>query len=604
MPAVVEMKTFADFGITGIDLSVDAPNQQYTTCPKCSDTRSKRDAKCLTVWTKEGTWSCNHCGFGKGLSLKASGRPYKTIGFKPMHEEDARLEDLSQLATPEVAEFFKKRGLDFALAVANGVRITSRFFPQSGKKKVAIAFPFTYDGEVINYKFRSLDKEFLKVKDADIPMYNLDAIGDCEYVVITEGELDALSFNQVGITAISMPDGAPSQLSKNLEKKMAPLERSKFLFEHCDRIYVAVDNDTAGLALREEIIARIGIERCWIVSFPAGCKDANDVLRLHGERELSLCWQRARPATLSGQTLLGDLEAEFMEMADHDPPVGAETHWRRFNEHFTLHGGEVTVVTGVPLSGKSTFVDNIVMATALNNDWKWCVFSPEHDTLYHVRRLSEIFVGKPFDRNRNGAMSHEDARAAFRFVDEHTVWIGSDKEPNTLKFLLDNASDAVIRHGARGIVLDPYNYIDHAKDSRTAETDYVATFMRALVRFAQSHDVHVILVAHPRKVDRRHDGDYDQISLYSISGSAHFFNMTTNGIVLMREGLLTLPPHEQKTIVSIDKVKYATTGRTGRLEMFYDASCSRFVENRDDMAMVRDIGWKFDMTDPTGAPLA
>jgi twinkle protein len=247
-------------------------------------------------------------------------------------------------------------------------------------------------------------------------------------------------------------------------------------------------------------------------------------------------------------------------------------------------------------------VDNIMVNVAVRNDWKWAVFSPEHDVLYHVQRLAEIYVGSPFYTTQVGAMTQGDMEAARMFIDEHFLWIGDDETEATMPTLLRLIEDAVMRHKCTGVVIDPWNYIVNTQDSRMSETNQVAVILRELVRFARRTECHIVLVAHPRKVDRRSDGDYEDISLYSISGSAHFFNMVQNGIVLMRKGLLTLPPEQQTTIVRVDKVKYKYVGRTGQVEMFFDNFSSRFVEDKSSIS--RNLTNIFpEHTDNQGAPV-
>lgn len=63
------------------------------------------------------------------------------------------------------------------------------------------------------------------------------------------------------------------------------------------------------------------------------------------------------------------------------------------------------------------------------------------------------------------------------------------------------------------------------------ETEYVSQMLTKIKRFAQYHEVHVWLVAHPRQLQNWRG---EAPNLYDISGSAHFINKADNGIIVHR----------------------------------------------------------------------
>ena len=94
-------------------------------------------------------------------------------------------------------------------------------------------------------------------------------------MIITEGEIDALSFIQAGFdNVLSVPNGA----NNNLEY----LDNYVELFKSIEKIYIATDQDTKGIELRDELVRRFGADRCYIVSFK-DCKDANEYLLKYGD---------------------------------------------------------------------------------------------------------------------------------------------------------------------------------------------------------------------------------------------------------------------------------------------------------------------------------
>ena len=89
----------------------------------------------------------------------------------------------------------------------------------------------------------------------------------------------------------------------------------------------------------------------------------------------------------------------------------------------------------------------------------------------------------------------------------------------------------VCRYGIRGLLVDPYNELDHQRPSHMSETEYVSQMLTKVKRFAQHHDVHVWFVAHPRQL---RDWKGQPPTMYDISGSAHFINKADNGLVIHR----------------------------------------------------------------------
>jgi twinkle protein len=115
-----------------------------------------------------------------------------------------------------------------------------------------------------------------------------------------EGELDKLSLEEAGFTSvISVPSGAlpprrapsataassgapapaaPLEPDARLDTKLAFLRRAWPVLKDTERILLATDGDAPGAALAEELARRLGRGRCWLLRWPAGCKDANDML--------------------------------------------------------------------------------------------------------------------------------------------------------------------------------------------------------------------------------------------------------------------------------------------------------------------------------------
>ena len=92
-------------------------------------------------------------------------------------------------------------------------------------------------------------------------------------------------------------------------------------------------------------------------------------------------------------------------------------------------------------------------------------------------------------------------------------------------------SPFLFSYGIRGLVIDPYNELDHQRHSSMSETEYVSQMLTKIKRFAQHNDVHVWFVAHPKQLQ---GWKGEAPNLYDISGSAHFVNKADCGVVVHR----------------------------------------------------------------------
>lgn len=250
---------------------------------------------------------------------------------------------------PALLQWFAKRGISAATIQRNRVWAVRNYIPALGAEVDCIAFPYFRDGETVNIKFRALaEKAFALVRGAEMIFYGLDDIAGVNSAIIVEGELDKLALEEAGIrNVISVPSGAPPKAQAGEPDP----EDAKFSYlaacaEHLDRlnrIILAVDNDDPGLALAEELARRFGKERCWRVRWPDSgdvrCKDANDVLLIHGADVLRECIDHAEPYPITGLHNVFDYFNETIALYRDGCNRGLSTGWRSLDECMTIRPG-------------------------------------------------------------------------------------------------------------------------------------------------------------------------------------------------------------------------------------------------------------------------
>jgi twinkle protein len=553
-------------------------------CPQCSHTRKNRKDPCMTITIDAdgAVWNCHHCGWNGGVSDAVDWRSRPRPRPAPVRPTRQPGEP-----TPEVLRWFASRGISEAVLRRNRVGFeVGVWFAQLGGKADAIAFPYFRDGELVNVKFRALDqKAFGQVKDAEKILFGLDDIADEKAAIIVEGELDKLALEEAGFpNAISVPDGAPKQVKAGdpdpADAKFSYLANCAEYLNRLERIILAVDDDGPGRALEEELARRLGKERCWRVRWPCSsdvqCKDANDVLLTHDAKALRECIETAAPYPIAGLHSPLDFVDETFSLYRDGRKRGLSTGWSSLDQFMTIRPGELSVVTGIPNSGKSEFVDALMVNLAHQCGWRFAVCSFENPPEEHIAKLVEKHLGAPFWDGPTWRMSERELQRAIDWVADHFVLIRADDEAPTIDWILEKARVAVMRYGCRGLVIDPYNELEHRRPSNMTETEYVSQLLGKVKRFAQLYGVHVWFVAHPAKMQRE-GGKLPAPTLYDISGSANWANKADLGVVVHRPDPIGKPI---ETEIYIRKVRFKAVGEIGAVSLRYDRATGRYADSQ------------------------
>jgi len=549
-----------------IEVPAGATGQIRTTCPQCSPERRKAKEKCLAVDTSKGVFFCHHCGWAGGLKGESPDE-IRRVYKKPKYSKPSEL-------PPEIIRWFQKRGISESILTANQIG----YGPSFGKKP-GIQFPYRKDGRVVNVKHRSLDKQFRQEKGAEKCLYRVDEISKLKgnTLVISEGEVDALSIQAVGIDMVcSIPDGAPSADAKSYTSKFDFLKSAEPIFDHYRNMILCMDADAPGRVAEREIARRLGVEKCFRVEYPAGSKDANDVLVRHGKEALKTVIGNAKPYPVDGLYSPSDYADDVLILYEHGENRGLPTGWKSLDPLYSVKPGEMTVITGIPGSGKS----NLVEALAVNltaHDWRFVFFSPENWPVErHLQSLLEKVKKAPFRKHghKNERMSVVDVKDGLAIMDGRFFFIVPKESPLSVDVILEKARVAIFRHGVRGVIIDPWNEIEHAYEGLT-EAQYLSRELSKIRRFARMNQVHVWVVAHPRNLIKDKDGNYRPPTMYEISGGAHWRNKADNGICIHRPDYSV-----DLTEVYIQKIRFREVGKIGQATLRYCRDSGEYLDPR------------------------
>ena len=516
-------------------------------CPVCSDTRkpANKKAKCASYDWERGLGTCHNCNKSFQLhTYKRKGKAEK-VYVKPEVKADP---ERPEFVSDKVIEWFSTRGISPQTLIDLKVSEGPEWMPQTGKTENVIKFNYFMGGELTNVKYRDGRKNFKLYKGAEKVFYNIDSTVGYEYCVIVEGEMDVLALYEAGITnAISVPNGATLN-TNNLDY----LDSCIDYFEDKEKIILAVDSDEAGQALQTELIRRLGSEVCHITTFE-DCKDANEYLLKYGKEKLTSRITGAKPVPLENVTTFRDIEDEVTDFVKNGFKPGFQIGLQNFDDIFSTYTGQFITVTGIPSSGKSDFVDQMVVGYNANYGWKTAFASPENVPTYlHAHKLMrKTWQGMPSSKDIHGDKWNRVAN----HVNDNYFFI--DMERYTLESVLRKGAELVKRKGIKCLVIDPFNKVRDV-DCKTEDVNrYTMEYLTKIETFAKKYDVLVFVVAHPTKMYKDKDGKMEEPTMYNIKGGGEWYDASYHGILVHRN-------YEEKTVkAKILKVKFQNLGENG-----------------------------------------
>ena len=513
-------------------------------CPLCSHLRKpeNRKKKCASLDWERGLGTCHNCNKTfqlhtyqrKGGSDIEYKRPtYDTKTHKPVQSK--------------VLKWFESRGISKKTVEDLNISEGPEYMPQTGKEENTIKFNYMIGDQLINIKYRDARKNFKLYKGAEKIFYNINSIVGYNSCVIVEGEMDVCAIHEAGISnVISVPNGATLN-TNNLDY----LDNCIDYFADKEKVIIAVDNDAAGIALKQELIRRLGSEVCYTVDYQEH-KDANEVLMESPEKLKSII-EKASPVPLENVTTFKDLEDELQDFVRNGFKPGFQIGINNFDSIFSTYTGQFITVTGIPSSGKSDFVDQMVIGYNIGYDWKIGFASPENAPTYlHAHKIMrKIWGGMP---NQND-IDTERWQEISNHINNNYYFI--DLEVPSLEAVLRKGAELVKRKGIKCLVIDPFNKIRDTDANSMDVNTYTLEYLTKIEQFAKRYDVLVIIVAHPTKMYKDSSGKIEEPTMYNIKGGGEWYDASYHGLLVHRD-------YENKTTkVKVLKVKFQNLGENG-----------------------------------------
>ena len=543
-------------------------------CPLCSSDRQPKNqkAKCASYDWERGLGTCHNCDTSfqlhtyqrKGASERVYVRPDSPDQFKEV--------------STNVETWFGTRGISKQTLQELQVTEGKEWMPQTSKTENTIQFNYFMGDQLINVKYRDGRKNFKLYKGAEKVFYNINSIVGYDECVIVEGEMDVLALHEVGIkNVISVPNGATLN-SNNLDY----LDNCIDYFEDKTKVILAVDADEPGQALKHEFIRRLGAEVCYTVDF-ANCKDANDYLIEHSADMLRSAIHAAKQVPLEGVSTLYDIQDELKDFVKNGFKPGFQVGLKNFDKIFSTYTGQFITVTGIPSSGKSDFVDQMVVGYNNTYGWKTAFASPENQPTYlHAHKL----MRKTWqDMPGVGDIGSDKWDQVTETVNNNYFFIDMDRY--TLESVLRKGAELVKRKGIKCLVIDPFNKIRDV-DCKTEDVNrYTMEYLTKIEMFAKKYDVLVFIVAHPTKMYKGSDGKIEEPTMYNIKGGGEWYDASYHGLLVHRDY------DARTTKVKVLKVKFQNLGENGAESYFtWEPRSGSFIPNEPITAEVDGLPWE------------
>ena len=351
-----------------------------------------------------------------------------------------------------------------------------------------MVFPYLREGELINTKYISIHRDDGKKRvrqqsGAEPCLFGWDVIEKKHAikrkVALTEGEIDCMTLNQCGIPALSIPNGGGGG------KKQDWVENDYDRLMAFDVIYLCLDDDEVGKAAEEEIISRLGSERCRVVRLPM--KDANECL-MHGIVNFAAYFNKALsldPDELKSADYFTDRVMDRFYPAS-GTYLGMRTPWKGANINLMFRRPELILWFGYSGCGKSVILNQVALQGMMDGE-KFCIASmemPPHVTLW---RLVKQITGL-------AEPSKAQVNAVMQWLSDK-LWLFNLVGTAKCDRLFEVFRYARCRYGIKNFVIDSLTKMDIREDDYSGQKSFAVS----CVDFTHRHDATIHLVAHSRK---------------------------------------------------------------------------------------------------------
>jgi twinkle protein len=425
-------------------------------------------------------------------------------------------------------------------------------------------------GKLIAQKFRNADTKGLWIGDAkDPPLYGCWLWGKGKSIVITEGELDAMSVSQAWDhkwPVVSLPNGTGSV------RKC--LQRSYDYLSNFDKIILMFDQDDPGRKAVDEAVELLPAGRVYIATLPE--KDANEVLKKHGPAALVDAYWKAKQYRPDGIISGAELDFNTLRTA---ATKGYSLRMPKLQEKtLGLRKGEITLLTAGSGIGKSTRLRQLAYEMHQDHGLSWGNVYLEENNVKTAQAYIALHNDVPLGKLRfdpdilteaQWRRGYDEVVANRMYFYNHFGSLDSTRLISKLHYMA-----TVLK--VDFIALDHISIVTSGMESSSeGERKDIDIFMTRLRQLCEETGVGVVPIAHLKRVQGKSFNEGSQVSLSDLRGSAALEQLSDNVLSLERN-----QQDEKKKDLMLERVlKCRETGDTGEADwMKYRRDTGKIVE--------------------------
>ena len=529
-----------------------------TYCPFCQG-GNRQDKHTFAMNADTGTFNCKR---GSCASSGTFNQLLKEFGEKTMNQKNYEIKQRPKvnykipeteiIPISQAEKYLKSRKI-------SKETWESRVVGEDAKGN--IVFPYFESGKLVLVKFRPShkvrpdEKKGWREPGGKPVFWGMDLCNTEKPLVIVEGEIDALSLDEAGISnVVSVPSGSSD---------LNCVDLCWDWLNQFKKVVIWVDKDEPGQELQRNLINRLGAWRCSIVDH-AGRKDANEVLFYDGPEALRSYFRKAVEVPITGLVRVSEI-AMFDYSNTTRIPSGIQGIDEAIGGFMT---GEVSIWTGKRGGGKSTVLGQVLLE-AINNRFVVCSYSGELKQAI-FRYWIDLQAAGPgnmemkFDKIKNKEVAHpkrEVVNKIREWYKDHFFLIDSYGSV-TDKSLIETFEYAAMRYGCKVFSIDNLMTTEFTSEDRDFYRKQ-SEFVKKLIVFAQKYDAHIHLIAHPRKSDN------------SVSGTADTENRADNIFIVNRLSDKDKKDLGVDTVIDIDKNRFSGTQDVS-VGLHFIPECKRF----------------------------
>lgn len=426
-----------------------------------------------------------------------------------------------------------------------------------------LAFPCIRGDKVHSIKYRSIiRKEFCKQKGMETALFNTESIDVFEDVYLVEGEIDALTLEQVGLHAVSLASASSH-----------PTPSQKDMLMKASRVFLAGDCDGAvGDAIMQKLWTEIS-ERAFRLRWPEGMKDANQTFLEKCKGDVSIF--RTEVDVLASQSAKNPLPDvyDLKEVMISSKQGSLTDHPLRFrwpqpdvDKMAVLLPGSVWGLFATQTGqGKTQLTLQATMHNALHYgarvlNWQ-CELSPEE--------ISTIVTAQLLKKDRN-TLTPEDKKEAAGMLSEATYYVGYNPDISDGMQVLDLIEAAVKRLSITHVLIDTYHNLILTSEN---ENTFAAKLSNRMKAMAMKYGLIWGIVFQPRKSQQQSRGKKTHIT--DVRGAAASTDTCDTVYAMHRElskgedGVLADDVYDSKTLIQAQKTRAKGLGKSETFIQFF-----------------------------------